>query len=1552
MATRVNTKFVVTLTVVLLVACAGVVGAFAFLLYNTASDLARMGDKQMALAKYKEAGDLYAKAVNKEPTNSEFLSKWIESLRKQTPQTQPRYMEGYRNFGNAMRQLAAVKRDEAAQRAYLEMEKQALEMTPVKRDALDGYIREADTFIAQHDPGKADALRRYRGLVRLRVAIEAQDATPDYMEGARQDLEAALAAAPDDSEAARGLERYYAVKARRAEIANNESEAKEAIAKGGEIVSAFLARHPDDAPMQLVVVRRDWDAAQREVIKAGAGLDLKQKSEEFRARTLPKLDAASAAALATPAEKIDRGLIGAMRTIEQLIDPPARQSRSEQLVRRALTARPQSAELIGTLADIQESREDHGAAVTTLQQVVDMPDLPLSLEGAMLFQLRSEALMRQGLWTFKQWQVLVAAPDKAVDAKAAADRVRSIRAKLGELEEADSPGLTLLDAEIAYIDQDDAKAARLLERFNRTTNNASADALMTGAMVALRRNEPGQAAQLLRELINLQRTNLRAALILATIDAMQLQNYEEAKRLYEDILRAVPDNAQAKEGLKIVTAVMQGSNAKVDDPIVEAVLRADAMTRDARSADGAAQAAAMLRQKIKDLGADPRLVRQLVFAEIRNNNKAGAQEAVKQGLAANPDNKDLQMLDIRLGSTDELEARLAIINMQGLPDAERLAERYLAFRQANKKVEAQAELDKAIQADPDSKVLLELVFMKSLEDKDFEKAKGLTDRAVKEDLDRCGGATYRARLESAMGRPAEAVRVMEEFVKGGGVQPESWRLLGRLQNQMGRHADAVKSFRAALALRPGDVPTIKDLLNTQVVMQAHEDALTTARQNRQWASGDDEFTNVWLSLEAQFGNRKMVIGQRERIARQDPEDRDNQMALAALYLDENQPEKARAIIDAIRAKKDDLDVVNLDAGWHWANRDSAKARGVFDAYIDKLDSKEKKLQALIVYAKFLGQRQDAPGALAAMEKAREFQTAGEADKVIGDTYQSIGRPEDAIPAFKRVIDAGADTSDHTYLKRMIESMINLRKFADAEAALAPLLKDNPDAVVLMLASDLKAGQGDERGQRQMLDRAVAQFPSEPMPFVKRAQSLMPKDGAEVYRLRDSKAEADKPRYLDIQRDLTDAVSDLDRALQLQPDMWVALRLRALAHELKGETEQHIADLRAALLANPSDQELLRGLIVYLVQSGRENDAINLSSELAQRRASDPMIRVNLAGVFGGLNKWDQAARFMAEAFEMDQQDGIAQRYLDSLLSCTPPKLAEAEDVFKKLGDRVQTNPGLLMAQAKLLMKQNQPGPAAQATAAALRLLNPDNPRDMIAWYNDVQKVEPNPAKQHAFLVSLKSGAVSSSPGVVLWLNYFDAALMVQDPSGQQQGTQTLRDVLKDAKTPPLRQMASRMLGMALYGQKQFTEAEQVMQTAFKEFPSDAENMNNLSYMLVMDLNRPADALPLAEKAAALSPNSSEVLDTLGVVQQRNNQVDKAVETLTRARQLAQSSFAAATITIHLADALWTAGKKEEARAVMKEAADLVTQQGAGASAQTKSELLDLQKKITGSEGTK
>jgi tetratricopeptide (TPR) repeat protein len=1554
MATRVNTRFVVILTAVLLVACGGVVGAFAFLLYHTAADLARMGDKQAALGHYKEASDLYSKAVNKEKTNSGFLQKWADALRKQTPETQPRYMDAYGNLGSALRQLAIVSRNNiAAQRAYLDLEKQGLDLSPFKRDGQDSYIREAENLMSQHagataEPG-ADVLRRYRGLARLRVAIESPDAPPEYLDGAKDDLEAALKADPDDAESARALERYYTFKALKADAANNADEATAMFAKGGEVVAAFRASHPQDASMMFLQLRRELDAVARDVSKRQP-TDIKEVSDQFRAQALPKLEAATAAAMATPPEKIDRQLINSLRQMELTIDPASQQSRSEALARQALKGSPDDAELIGTIADIQESRENHPEAIATLQQIVDMPNKPVSLDGALLFDRRPDALLRQGLWAFRQWQSLQGGPDKeGPKAKEAADKARDVRAKLAALQDTNSLGVMLLDAQLAFIDGDNRKASRLLEQFNKASNNASPDALMIGAMVAMRLNEPGAARQHLKDLLSIQGTNLRAAFILADLD-VRLQYLDEAQSLYEKILKVLPDNTQASEGLKIVTAIKSGKSEKIDDPIVKAVIDADGLAKDTSKADGRDQAAALLRDKIQTLGQDPRLVRELAYVELLRSRKDAALAAVNEGLKAHPENKDLQVMAIQLGGGDALQTRLALIDTQNLPEPQRLAERYLAYKSAGKSDEARAELDKAQKAAPDDRAVFELLFLQAIEDKKFDTAAVMVERAQKDDMDKAGGATYRARLESAQGHDAEAVRIMEEMVKGGGVQPESWRLLGRLQNTVGRRADAVKSFKAALELRPNDVPTIKDLLNTLVVNNQSEDALNTARQYKGFAQNDQEFSNVWLSLEAGFGNRDMVIKERERIRSQNPDDRDNLMALAALYMDTNQRDKARTILDSIRAKQDSVEAMNLDAGWYWAQMQPDKARSIFETYVASIDKADKRarLEALLTYAQFLGQRQDAQGALAVLEQAREVQTpkVSEADKVIGDTYMSMRRYPEAIAAFRRVVDADADAKDLTYRKRMIEAMINGKQYEQADAELAKLLGGAPDAVTLLLASESKSGQKDAAARRQLLDRAVAQFPGDAMVFIKRGQSMLPEDLDEMERLKHSEQPADKAKYQEKLRDTADAKQDFDRALQIDPNLWSALRLRATAYDLLGDADKSVADLRAALLANPGDLDLFRGLVAYLIQNGRDGEAQIVGHEVVDRRPGDAMMRYNVGTIFGQLGKWESAREFLAQAFELDQQDGIAQRYLDCLLSCTPPNLAGAAEVLQKklTPERIAANPGLLMAQAKMLAKANQPVLATRSAADALKLMKPDSPRDMIAWYNDVQKLEPDPKKLRDVLEGLMGGGVA-----VDWLKYFHANLLIVDPdtATQQEGDVRLVALLKESKNPPLRQMTYRVLGASLYNQKRFEDAATVMRAALQEFPGDSENMNNLAYLLAKDLGKPAEALPLSESAAKLSPNSAEVLDTLGLVQLMTGKTDESVQTLTKAQPLAQTAFAAATISIHLADALWTQGKKEPARVALASAADIVSKQGAAANPQTKDDLEAVRKKIAG-----
>ena len=104
-------------------------------------------------------------------------------------------------------------------------------------------------------------------------------------------------------------------------------------------------------------------------------------------------------------------------------------------------------------------------------------------------------------------------------------------------------------------------------------------------------------------------------------------------------------------------------------------------------------------------------------------------------------------------------------------------------------------------------------------------------------------------------------------------------------------------------------------------------------------------------------------------------------------------------------------------------------------------------------------------------------------------------------------------------------------------------------------------------------------------------------------------------------------------------------------------------------------------------------------------------------------------------------------------------------------------------------------------------------------------------------------------------------------------------------------------------------------------------------------------MPLAE-AAAKALQTAEILDTLGAVYLMNGRNQEAVNTLTRARELARDAQMAVTTSVHLADALHANGDSERAKAVLGEASTIVEMNPGMVSDRTKTDLQDVRKKIT------
>jgi tetratricopeptide (TPR) repeat protein len=1532
MAAKVNTKFVVVLSAISLVVIGGLTWATISLLKNSGADLARMGDKKMAEQQYKEAAEIYAKAVNKEKTNTEFLRKWITALEKTTPETPRAYADAFtRSLVPATRQLALVADEAAAQRDYITIRRELAEAGPYFRQNYDDVIADADLLLQKHTTPSADsaAIRAVRGHARLRIAVNTADAPKELVDGAKEDFEVALTADPKDEDAANGLANWYAMMAGRAAQANDLETARAHMASSEKVIADLLAANPSSVLGAVVSIRQEMDAMVREVAMRSdrpAMTELRQMHDQFSARAMPRLDAAAELAKANPQRVTDR-TISLFKSLEQSVDPAAGWSRSESIIRELLSTRPTDANLLIALADIAENRREYPQAIETLQRVLDLPSPSLSLEGQLLFSRKSEAMFRQTQVLYRTLTTLPA--DKVSEREAIVAQMKTIRDKMATEQDADaSPAMLLTDARLAMIARDLARADRLLEQFNRNVQNSVVDGLVLAAEVAMARNEPGSAREHLERVLRLQNTNVGAIVQLAQIE-QGLRNNNRALELYKVAQQLQPGNTSIGEQVALIEALMKGG--KVSDPVLQVIVDADSMIRDATAKNEAEspetnrRIVAFIRTEIDRLrSTDPRLYRVLALAHIRANDTPGAIAAVEEGLRHNPDNMELKGFRIGISQKDPMTARLELVDLRAAGDGvERHIGRFTVFSDFGRKTEAIAELAEAVRLAPGDKRVIELQFLQALSDKNWTAAEELALRGQKEDVDSAGGDTLRARLEAAKGNGAEGVRIMEAAVARGGAQPESWRLLGIMQNSIGRQTEAVSSFREALRLRPNDVPTINDLVGTLISANRPEEALTVSRTSEPHANTDPTFMNTWMNLEAALGNREMVVQRRSNLFRVNPDDRENALALAALHMDAKKFAEARPILDTVRAKQDGLDAVALDAGWHWAQRDPAKAKQAFEGYIASLSEPAKAADPLMAYAQFLLQRQDVEGAIAALERARPVQdpATARADRALSDTYFSLGRFEDAIQACQRVLAAKADTPDQLFRKRIAECHLNLGRTDEANAILDPMLASPAvDATTMLIAAEARKLKKDERGRREMLDRAVQRFPSDATVFMRRGQAMVESSQDPVV--------------------LRDAIADFSKALQLNPALWQALRFRALAHEQLKDSEKAIADLRQALEVNPYDNELLGGLIAYMLRENRDADAFEVANRTLEKRSRDAAAHIGVSQIFSNAGRWDQAIRYMERAYTIDPQDGVAQRYLDALLSAKPmPALTQAERVLDQIKERVPGNPGLLMAQARLRMAQRREVDALRSARDALALLRVDDPRLMVGWFTEARRLVPAGPALSRFLQDLSDAGVATE-----WLAFFRSAMLLEDVGTQSQGIEVLKEILAKSQNKPLRQLTYRALTGALYNSVRYDEAAAGMQTALNEFPDDYEIMNNLAYTLAKRLNRAGEAMPLAQQVAKAKP-TAEVIDTLAVCLLAAGKPEEASAELARAAALDMNPSTAVSIAMHQAEAFHAQNKPEEAQAAIANARKIAENNPSAVSNQLKADLEEVSKRL-------
>lgn len=1483
MAARVNSRFVVILAVVLSVAFVGVALVGLKMVRRSSEQLAALGDQQMAAGNYKEAANLYAKAVNKDQQNPEMLRKWISALERLKPEQFQEYRDRYyAAYLPAIRALADVLRtDVAAHRRYLGevYARMSLFGAPSTTEWKD-LAAEATRAIAMFPENDAGgrSLRRYRalanlGVVRLEALVDA-----DLVEQTRQDFQAALEADGADAEAAAGLAELDAVLAERARKDGDTAKADRLAADSAATLSRFLERHPGSPAALMASLRQ----AMSETVRAA------QAEKRATAPLQEHAEAAGrlvAAVLAAEPGTIDLSTVLGAATVAARLpdDGPAK---AVTLIEHALRGRPDHPLLLTARADVLEKAGKYEEAIGAYQRLLDLPDRPVSLEGLLLHVMRGEAAAGQLRCALAQYPF-----DGTPEAKKAVlDRAREMRGRLVKRVGEQAAAVRLADAQIKVAEGDVSGARIVLTRYTDGDGARDRAAIRLLAELLLRTGDTGEAKRRLERLIELEPANVWARAQLATL-ALQQQEPETAERHLAAAVAADPSNKDLEELLSRTREWLRGE--KTTDPVLRRMIEIGehASQGDLPAAIGEG------RRLLAEYPGDVRVIQQLVANLVAAKDRAGAQEVVEAELARSPESKALQSLRLRLRHDNPLDLQLASIDATEMTPLQKHLAKALAYLQSEDKVEqAWPHLEEARALDPGHKGVVELAFIRALRERKFDQAQAIADQAARENTDGINGLSFVGRLRMAQERYEDGAAAFQQATEIDRLNSLVWRNLGACRLALKQYDRAIAAFERALESRPNDAVSVRGLIHSSFQAGRLDEALEASR--KAWKAGigpsDPQLIEVRLLLEATAptGDKEFALSARRQLARAKPEDRQNRLQMAALLVQLQRYDEARTILDQLKASPgDDAGAVaDLEAQWHVRKGDMAGATRVFTDYIASLPADAKRTdEPYVRRAAMLSEVGQYDAAIGALREGMKYQdpVAMGAERQLAATLMRAGRWEEALETLRRLLASVKEDPGNGLLKAVIQCQVQLSRYAEAESTIHQLGEEGmKDQAVLILAADAAAGRRDLARARRLIDQAVALSPTQPAAYFVRAQYIR-------------RFEPDR---------LGDAEQDLRTALERDPRFSPARELLFAMYNSTGRPDQAMSLLREAVAADPDNDQFRSALVSALTQRQQHAEAAEVVAEALRRKPDSIGWALRSCDTFIAAKMADRAVGYLRRAWDLDKSVAVAIAYSEVLAEAKDKNLTLARDVLSDPAIRPETNFQVLLQRAKIYHLAGRAAEAEADLAASFRLLDQNQPEAVNVYFAALLRILPS-AKEAARVLDRLKAQVEFKD----WALVNDLVVRTQDKDLRESVWPKLREIAEQSEQPGKAYAVAIAMAAVCVDDRRYEEAARWYKRCIEINDSQADTLNNYAYIVGEKLDRPAEGLPHAEKAAGLAPGNIGILDTLGTLQMRSGALDKADATLGRALSLATNIAEKAPVYLHLAELRFRQGNQAEGR---------------------------------------
>lgn len=1480
MAGKVNTRFVlVAATVAIALAGAAfIVGKRA--LAKSASDHAELGDAAAASGDWPKAAVHYSQAVNKDQKNVERLKKWINALEQLTPETKQQYVEFYlqQYFGGALKGLSdADVGSYESQKKYLDEWYRRARRQGADLAGWEAVANTCDEVLRRFngDDQNRKKLTRYRALARAQAMALKPQRTPDEMKAARDDVAAALEAVPGDEDVFLAGLALDALDMQKLRDAQEGAKADELVRAMKQRCEAFVAANPPAAQVQLRTYLIELGELSR---SAPQGTTLKSLIEESLLTTLTKTVEAFEK---VPADKVEgRALITLSMSGSEAIESLGKRVRT--MLEAAAKAQPNDTKLQLEYGELLLNMGKVEEAVALWESVAKMPMPKLSLLGIELLDDQPRAVVAQAEAMFAGWQQTQDMAKREDYAK----RAKAYRDAFAALTSQDNLRIGSLDARLRFLAGDISQARTLISKYNDQTERRDAMSVLFEAEIMRSLGNRGAAKTAYQRTLELQPRNVRAMMGLGQVlqeegDIPQALGY----------LSAASSMMPNDEGLRTVVENLR-KLTDTKDPVTRKIMsaqeRISGVNRDVAGAEAILEAAA------RDFKDDPRIMYAWARLRMADNRRDQAMALVDRGLARDPNNVQLKSLKTDAAAGDPLEARLAQIDGMLLTPVQKATQKYVLCLQAGQPERAKTFLAEAEKLGPEEPTVVEALFVDAASRRDLAKIDALVKIAEAKNLDGLGGLQFRARRDiveaqrlrdQAMDKAktdeaaaqvlmAQALDVLKnsrvalrQVTVNDKSNTVAHRLLGVVELELGDQGDlanAVKAFSDALELKPDDVQSITGKLRAMQRSGQMAEALEFARKAEKLAGKDEDFRQQWLALEstAPNGDRSRALLVRQDLAKREPDNVQNQIALAYLLMEQRKWDDARKVIDEVRGKGRVIESVEMMANWNYRQGDFDKTAKVYQDYIDSLPPENRTLSVYLQAARSMRNLGRITESLQFFTEARQFQDKKdvEVDREIGDTLYTVGRVPEALQVYKSVLEAGFPDPGDLVRARLIEGYLGVGDIAGAQTVLDQVgTRANNSSTLLMLSARVAMGQNDRPKAKRLLDQAVAAAgPTDPFALMSRAQF-----------------NAVDPQLI------RDVEQDLKEALRRQPMFAAARRMLAEVYFGQGNVDGAIGQLRDGVNIDPGNDQLRMLYIQTLLNLNRGDEALLAADEALKKRPEDLTWMLQISQLNTQLGKHDRAIELGQQAFDKTPEAVTAGVLIKAILAKEPPDITRALKVTQKAELGTEKDISMLLLRARVHVAAKKADLALADMKKAAGMLDRNNPENIQGFFTFVNEVYPNKKDASVLMDRLEEVAVFEG-----WMKFFASGVRVEEQTAKSKGVADLT-ALTSHPDKVLQFAANGLLGIQAYKERDLEKAISFYKKCLEINPNDPEMNNNLAYVIGIEQGKTKEAEEYALRAVSVQPNNPLILDTLGAILVEAGRIEDAEKVLIRALNLAR-----------------------------------------------------------------